>query len=398
YNADLPLTITNSGSYVLAEDAGSVSSVSIQITVDADDVVLDLNHSMLTGSGFAADYCVVQSAGRNNLTIKNGRISGSLNIPGAFNRCEDLFIRDGRRNAINTGPGSLIARCTLAGNFITALGIGLICADAGSIIRDCMMSNNMGGDELAGIRAGDGSLIERCVISEQSGGRVYGVIAGTGAILDGVVIRDLLGSAATNNTAVVAGNGALLTGCTLAGNVDLGTGSVVADCLFTGMDTVHSYQASVGHGSVVVDNVFSGQVAGTDAVNINSGSLAVNNRLSQYRLQADNGSLIAQNWADVPVFLKYDCYVYDNFLGRGISETGGWNRIEGNYLDRTSLHGTNVCINSFGQRNLIVKNFFAEDEDHVISGGANDHIAASIIPPGNTFTTNRPWGNVVRLE
>ena len=398
YQSDGPLTITNAGSYYLAHNLTSYWEPSTPaITIMANDVVLDLNGNRLKARDY--EYAIFQPSDYANLTVKNGRVESRLGAYGSFSRLEDLTISipDATLTAVNVGPDSVLTRCMFADNTVASILTGVILmAGAGTLVRDCEFYNSAADNRLEVISADDGVILQRCAVAGGTAPtEATGILAGDGALLNGVTVREVKTGTASSEHAVQLGAGALLTGCVLDGNVTAGADSLAAGCRFGNWNTVNvnSYQAQFGDGSLLVDNVFSGQVLGVDAVYIHSGSLAVGNRFDQNDLHADNGSLIAQNWANEPVHVTMDCYIFDNYLGRGIEDLAGWHRIEGNHLD-----GTNVCINSFGANNLIVRNYCAEDEDHVISGGANDHIAASIIPAAATFGTNRPWGNIVRLE
>src|SRR5437899_5686747 len=69
----LPLTITNSGSYYLT--ATFSNAVGDAITVDADDVTIDLNGFALIGGPFSSSAVYVPSDHRH-ITVRNGSVRG----------------------------------------------------------------------------------------------------------------------------------------------------------------------------------------------------------------------------------------------------------------------------------------------------------------------------------
>ena len=71
--ADMPLTITESGSYVVVENLTG-SSGSHGITIQADDVTIDLNGFSLTGVTGALDgiHADLGTGPWRNLTVRNG--------------------------------------------------------------------------------------------------------------------------------------------------------------------------------------------------------------------------------------------------------------------------------------------------------------------------------------
>ena len=66
--ADIPLTITNSGSYLLTEDLTATTGSAI--VVEANDVVVDLNGFRITGQG-SADVGIDAVGNRKGLTIRS---------------------------------------------------------------------------------------------------------------------------------------------------------------------------------------------------------------------------------------------------------------------------------------------------------------------------------------
>ena len=74
HQADIPLTITESGSYYLAENV-SDNEWGECIIVSADDVTIDLNGFTITGSDYGYSYAIWMN-GCSNVEIRNGYYTG----------------------------------------------------------------------------------------------------------------------------------------------------------------------------------------------------------------------------------------------------------------------------------------------------------------------------------
>ena len=154
--SDLPLTISSSGSYYLAED---ISTGGDGIRVDASNVTIDLMGFSLSG-GTGAGISVTKDAGEN-VTVRNGTVAGwnatgvdlslgdsalVINVRAEGNGGRGIFV--GSNSAVidstatqNTGSGidggfgSLITGCTSSGN---SFGISV---RSGSTVTACYPSN-----------------------------------------------------------------------------------------------------------------------------------------------------------------------------------------------------------------------------------------------------------------
>ena len=89
HKSDLPLTITESGSYYLVEDANCLSTA---ITVEADNVTIDLMGYSLIGHG--TGFGIYLNA-RINVEIRNGTVRdfGSDGICGRRRICQYRYDR-----------------------------------------------------------------------------------------------------------------------------------------------------------------------------------------------------------------------------------------------------------------------------------------------------------------
>ena len=158
--ADLPLTISEPNSYYLAEHINFTQSNTPAITIDANDVTIDLNGFALTGPGQSVgtnSYGVFIS-NQNNVEIRDGTIrsfghsgiredaeSGKghriLRVRAVSNKYSGISLR---------GSGHQIKHCTGAYN-----GTNGIYVSADSLI----ISNNVHDNQGSGIQANYGSMV-----------------------------------------------------------------------------------------------------------------------------------------------------------------------------------------------------------------------------------------------
>ena len=75
---DIPITITESGVYCLTDNLATSITTGNAITLDADNITIDLNGWMLDGSGagMATEATGIYSYQLNNITVRNGTIQG----------------------------------------------------------------------------------------------------------------------------------------------------------------------------------------------------------------------------------------------------------------------------------------------------------------------------------
>jgi len=112
----LPYTISTSGIYCLTGDLNTAMTSGSAITIDANNVTLDLNSWRLGGlaAGAGTTALGISADQRKNITIKNGTIRGfyraiMLTGTGQGHVVEGLRIEQNRLNGINiTGAGTII--------------------------------------------------------------------------------------------------------------------------------------------------------------------------------------------------------------------------------------------------------------------------------------------------
>jgi parallel beta-helix repeat protein len=167
----LPYTITASGSFYMT---ANLTSTGAGITVNADDVTIDLNGYTLTGPGSGANDGISMN-GRKNVEVRNGTVRGfakygiyeATDIGG--HRLLDLRVfGNGASGIYLYGRGHLVERCTAEGN-----GADGIFVSYDSAVTGCTARGNGGN----GIYAGEGSTVSGNTAAENGGS---GILADPG--------------------------------------------------------------------------------------------------------------------------------------------------------------------------------------------------------------------------
>jgi len=195
--ADIPLTITESGSYYLTCD---VNSAGTAITVEANDVTIDLMGYKLIGPGSGINYGIYMN-GHTNVEIRNGTITkfGSHVIheadsnKGKGHRLINLrIISNGGWGVYLRGSGHLVKDCTVAANFI-GISPGYSSTVTGNTAYDnngqgisvstgCTVTGNTAYNNTAGIATSSGCTI---VGNTAYNNRQDGIVAGTASLVTG---------------------------------------------------------------------------------------------------------------------------------------------------------------------------------------------------------------------
>lgn len=217
----LPFTIEECGSYILTRCLTGVPG-SAGITIDADDVTLDLNGFPLIGVPGSLEGIVVQ-VGRRNITVFGGTIRGwggdGVEAAGAA----DVQLHDLR--ASDNGGSGLI--------------VGL-----GGIIRDCTASDNAGN----GFVLGQGGIASH---STANGNGVNGIVADFAALAATGCVIEACTSRANSFLGIFAGDGSSISSCAVTqngvGGVSVGAACVVLDntVLLNGEDGINAFDSLV---------------------------------------------------------------------------------------------------------------------------------------------------------
>jgi len=130
---DIPLTINQSGSYYLTED---VNSVGTAITVEVNDVTIDLMGYTIFGPDSGTNYGVCMY-GRSNVEIRNGTVRN-------FGSCGILETGE-------NGKEHRIIAVRVVSNGFTGISLN----GASYLVKDCTAAENAGG----GISSDRGSTV-----------------------------------------------------------------------------------------------------------------------------------------------------------------------------------------------------------------------------------------------
>jgi parallel beta-helix repeat protein len=198
--SSLPFTITDSGSYYLTETLTGAAGVD-GITIDADDVTLDLNGFTLI-SGGGPGFGVVGNGTRKNLTVKNGNVTG-WGSAGVWLLQDDnsvvLNVRaEGNAFGFLVGSHSLILDSVAKGNGSDGFQI-----NSGTVVRGCVAVENARGFLVNG---GNVTLTD-CTARDNTG---RGFSIGSFSTLSNCT------AASNDGEGIQAANGSTVTGCTVA--------------------------------------------------------------------------------------------------------------------------------------------------------------------------------------
>ena len=154
--ADIPLVITNAGSYVLTENL--VEPVGSAIQVDADDVTIDLNGFVIDGQSNGLVGVEVLGP-RQGISIRDGTVRGFSAGIDAFEaqnvRCIRLNLF-ARIAGIGAGAHALVLECMIR----SSPGHGAI-VGSNSVVKDCLVTAGFAGIGVSGGRA----RIEGCTVA-----------------------------------------------------------------------------------------------------------------------------------------------------------------------------------------------------------------------------------------
>ncbi|MGP1273293.1 MAG: right-handed parallel beta-helix repeat-containing protein [Phycisphaerales bacterium] len=373
-DADSMFKITAPGSYYLTGNiAGLVGKHGIEI--EASGVTLDLNGFVIRGLGTISGAFdgVFTPFSADRVTVRNGHV--------------ELMGRGG----INLGQSS---ECVVEG--VTAYlcqGTGIEVGRAGRI-TECTSSSNQVGIGNAGIRAGDNSLIERCVAESNAG---IGIIVGFGGVVKDCVTRD------NDNTGitvvalgVVSGSVAYNSGTI---GIGAGSGSVVTDCKAIGSGTSGF---SAAGGSVLTR--CSAEQSDVHGIKLEENATAVD----CFATSNQQAGIVADGDGTVR-----GCTLSSN-QGSGILVSGNQNRIEGNHctengigidvdgsdntIEGNSCVGNPVNFDIDGTGNLVIKNM-ARGGSPNYSIVAGNSVAPRIGVVGSDgwagiANANHPWANL----
>ena len=206
----LPFTASVSGSYVVMADltCTACNAGASGITVDADDVTIDLNGFAIKGvAGSGVGIKVMGS--RSGVSVQNGVVSDWIGFSIDFTTCsrcrvEDLEVFDGGSHGIFMGDSSTVSNVISADNN----GVGILLGLNGNVIRDSVVYGN----DLGIAFLNDGNVIRDSVVHDNS---QFGIsIQGDGNVVENNVVRNSqfagIGVFGSNNT--IKGNDSISNG------------------------------------------------------------------------------------------------------------------------------------------------------------------------------------------
>lgn len=216
--ADIPLVITEPGSYLLAERITPTGTGQTAITIDASRVTLDLGGALIDGAATRPNTFAVGvqiEADARGVVVRNGAIDGADAGVRAASRStvtlEDLRVSNTTGDGIRVFDDSVVTRCDVSGSGGRGVWAGDRCR-----ITDTYASQN-GAD---GFEIGDDAVVERC---RSTGNAEFGLIVGSGAVLRDCVVAENTGELAG---AIRFGADATIIGCTARNNTGIGFGGL----------------------------------------------------------------------------------------------------------------------------------------------------------------------------
>lgn len=178
--SDLPLTITKRGSFYLTQDVNFTDTTHHAITVDCNDVTIDLMGYTITGPN-STNYSCIYMNGRKNIEVRNGTVRDFYN---------------GIYEASYSGRGHRVINIRAVSN----PNIGIYLVSRGNLVKDCTAVENG-----YGIYASIGSTVTGNTASYNSGNGIYAeystVTGNTAYYNSGYGIYAYYGSTVTGNTA-----------------------------------------------------------------------------------------------------------------------------------------------------------------------------------------------------
>lgn len=219
---DVPMTITQEGSYYLTEDVNAPSSA---IYVSANNVTIDLMGYQVIGSSAGYAFYITE---QTNVEIRNGTIRNfytgiyEYSSSGANHRIINVRAFSNNSYGIRlSGNGHLVKDCTSAGNGSYGISAGTFAAVRGNIAYNndgagigvgdssTVIGNTVRDNGTYGIYAGDGATVSK---NTSYGNGSYGIRGGYGST---VAVNT---SRSNENTGIIVMNGSTVTGNTAYDN------------------------------------------------------------------------------------------------------------------------------------------------------------------------------------
>jgi parallel beta-helix repeat protein len=353
HEADLPLTISQGGSYYLAENISFGTSNINGITVAASNVTIDLNGFVLTGPGPGLSGAAIGTDAntRGNIAVVNGSITqwvNGISLAGDGSIVDNVGATSNAGYGIYVGNSSIVANC-FAGDNYNGIRVG-----NDSVVSNCIASANY--RELMtlyfgnGIEAGIGCTISDCIVYDNG---ALGITAGNNCTIENCAARE------TGGAGILAGAISTVKNCTASGSLHYN------GVIYTG-DGIRVGDGSTVSGCVTFNNRLRGIVGGQGCVitdctardNQSDGIWASRSRISNNTATANDAKGIS---------VDFGCTIYGNNLtendtGIQLNNTGNCVRDNNCFLNTT--YGLDVA----DPKNYSAQNTF-HDNGTDINGG-----------------------------
>ncbi len=256
--ADIPLTITQKGSYYFT---ANLTAAATAITVEVNDVTIDLMGYSLTGPGTGTTFGIHMNK-RRNVEIKNGTVRSfgrfgiiEQNLEGSAHRVINVRVLENGvvelpRSGIRLGgKGHLVKDCTAAHNYGDGIYVDNGCTVTGNTVFN---NGESTGDDAYGIRVDYSCTLAGNTVTgtgDEASGSVYGIFAWPGSTVTGNTARNNGYRAGGDVSGIHAGIGCTVTGNTAYYNGGSATGSTYYGIYLDGNNLVDQNTAYSNNGT-----------------------------------------------------------------------------------------------------------------------------------------------------
>jgi len=329
-NATTLFILSQPGSYYLTSNLAGVSGQH-GITINADNITLDLNGFVLVGPGNSNG---IDCAGHKDVVIRNGTIRGWAT--GVSSQATAKELRMEKIRFISNSSGGI----TIAGN---------------SVIAGCMFESTG-----IGITTGPNCVISGCYFTLNG----LGIMAGTGNVITGCELFSQTG------TGIIANSRCLIKDCRISGNSAKGIDTITSGGTNAGTIIENStFELNIGFaidlsGSCIVRDCRIAPNSVTDGINLAAG--------------VSNASIVNNQ-------------IRNAAAGHaGINCAGSANRIDSN-----TFSGNNIALltGAGSSNNVITRNIFLGNTTNFTNSGGGQK-DAQILNFGSAQVSTDPWANI----
>ena len=367
--SDLPLTITEPNSYYLVEDVNFTDTANHAITIECNDVTIDLMGYSLKGPD-SGTKCGVYMSGRSNVEIRNGTVRNfhtGIYEPNGLSQDHRVIdvraVSNGQTGIYLYGKSNLVKDCTASENGTSAAGtVYGIRAGNGSTIIGNMVRNNgtSASDDVYGIYTFIGSTLTGNTVYDNgdlaTGDLVYGIYTFSGNTLIGNTVYGNGGSAGGDVYGIHAYTSSTVTSNTSQNNGHTAGGDVYGIYAYSGSTVSGNSSRYNGHSA-------SGSVRGISA---GGGSSVTSNTAHEngtsakgtyvYGIYASGGCTVTGNTARYNGTSATGNFVYGIYASSGCTVTGNTADNNGNLVSNGTVYGIYLSGNNFVDQNTAYGN------------------------------------------